>query len=143
VTVTLPIQPFAGMALALVRLERDHQGRRYVIVEHPHGGQLRLPLDWTERAAPASPPQVNGRDVRLSIRGLRALAAAVGIARSRKLDLSEVGAAPSSQAEEASTPSARATGRVVRAVGRGAARPARRVGVSPAKDPSAKRGGPR
>ncbi|MDP2703406.1 MAG: hypothetical protein Q8P98_15190, partial [Candidatus Rokubacteria bacterium] len=88
-TVTLPVHPFHGMALAVMRLERDHQGRRYVIVEHPHGGQLRLPLDWTDRAAPAAPPQLNGRDVRLSLRGLRALAAAVGVARSRKLDLSE------------------------------------------------------
>ena len=86
-TVTLPVHPFHGMALAVMRMERDHQGRRYVIVEHPHGGQLRLPLDWTDRAAPAAPPQLNGRDVRLSIRGLRALAAAVGVARSRKLDL--------------------------------------------------------
>ena len=142
-TVTLPIHPFAGMTLALVRVERDHQGHRYVIVEHPHGGQLRLPLDWTDRAAPAAPPQLNGRDVRLSLRGLRALAAAVGVARSRKLDLSAVGPAPSSQAEEASPRSARSTGRVGRAVGRRAARPARGVGVSPAEDPSATRGGPR
>ena len=143
VTVTLPIHPFHGMALAVVRLERDHQGHRDVIVEHPHGGQLRLPLDWTDRAAPAVPPQVNGRDVRLSLRGLRALAAAVGVARARKRDVSEVGPAPSSQAEEASPRSARATGRVGRAVGRRAARPARGVGVSPAQDPAATRGGPR
>ena len=142
-TVTLPVHPFHGMALPVIRLERDQQGHRYVIVEHPHGGQLRLPLDWTDRAAPAAPPQVNGRDVRLSIRGLRALAAAVGVARSRKLDVSEVAPAPSSQAEEASPRSARATGRVGRAVGRRAARPARGVGVSPAQDPAATRGGPR
>ena len=49
-TVTLPVHPFHGMALAVMRLKRDHQGHRYVIVEHPHGGQLRLPLDWTDRA---------------------------------------------------------------------------------------------
>jgi hypothetical protein len=52
------------MTLALVRLARDHDGRRYATVEHPHGGQLRLPLDWTDRTAPVLPRQVKGWDVR-------------------------------------------------------------------------------
>jgi hypothetical protein len=75
---TLSVHPFYGMALAAVRNERDQQGRRYVMVEHPRGGHLRLPLGWTDRSAPTSPPTVNGQKVRVSLWGLRALAAAVG-----------------------------------------------------------------
>jgi hypothetical protein len=91
VTVTLPVHPFAGMALAVVRIERDQQGRRSVTVAHPRAGHLRLPLDWTDRSAPVSPPTVDGQAVRLSLRGLRALAAAVAVAQARKLDLPGVG----------------------------------------------------
>jgi hypothetical protein len=147
VTVTLPIHPFYGMTLAVVRMERDRQGRRYVTVEHPRGGNLRLPLDWTDRSAPTSPPTVNGQEVRVSLRGLRALAAAVAVARARKLDLSALAPAPSAQAEDARTSFDRSPGRVVRAVGHRAARPARSVGVPAAQDPAPRprrrRGGPR
>src|SRR5713101_10209307 len=44
------------MALAVMRLERDQQGHRYVIVEHPHGGQLRLPRTGRIERLPPRPP---------------------------------------------------------------------------------------
>jgi hypothetical protein len=70
----------------LVRIERwTRHDRRYAIVEHPDGGTLRLPLDWTDRAPPWVSPHVDGRPVRLSTGGMLRLTAAVGVALGRTL----------------------------------------------------------
>jgi len=135
------VHPLYGMPLAIVRMERDRQGRRYVTAEHPHGGNIRLPLEWTDRAAPTPLPEVEGHEVRVSVRGLLALAGAVEVALTRKLDSAEPAPAPWSQAEQATTPSDRSAGRMVGAVGDRTARPARGVGVAAAQGPVSERGG--
>jgi len=144
VTVTLPVHPFCGMALVVVRPERDQDGRRRsIVVEHPSdGGYLRLPWEWTDRSAPWSAPRVNGREVRVGVQALFALAAAVEVALHEKLDLAKTTPAPSLRAEQTDSRLDSPAGRVVGAVGDDAARSARGVGVPAAKDtPSARRRG--
>lgn len=143
VTVTMPVHPLSGIPLAIVRMERDQHGRRYVTVEDPRGGNLRLPVEWTDRSAPTLPPKVEGQEVRVSIGGLRALASAVAVALARKLDPTAPVPAPWSQAEQTTTPSKRSAGRMVGAVGDRTARPARGGGVAAAQGPASERGGPR
>jgi hypothetical protein len=137
VTVTMPIHPFCGITLAVVRHEQAQSGRRYVTAEHPtDGGNIRLPLDWTDRAAPLQPPRVKGRAVSISVAALRAVARAVEVALRKKLDPSMGPAAPSPQAEQPHRLLDRHARRVGRAVGHDPARPARGVGVPGAKDAS-------
>ena len=82
----MPVHPFVGMRLPLVRLEKDETGRRYLLLEHSTAGVIRLPVEWTDRAAPWVSPRAQGRDVRLDLRGLLKLAAACAVALGRKLD---------------------------------------------------------
>ena len=141
VTVTLPVHPFCGMALVVVRHERDQRGRRYVTAAHPtDGGNLRLPVEWTDRSAPRPAPRVNGQEVRIRVDGLLALAGAVDVARRRKLDLPTGTPAPSAQAGQPDSPlDLGASRRGVRSVGGDTARPARGVGVPGAKSPATPR----
>ena len=60
-----------------MRLLRSREGEGFVDVEHPDGGSFRVPLRWTDRAAPWVVPQVDGYDVRLSPDGLKQMALAV------------------------------------------------------------------
>jgi hypothetical protein len=70
----------------LVHVERwAGQGRRFAIVEHPGGGTLRLPLDWTDRGPPWVSPRVDGRPVRLAVGALLKLAGALDVALGRTL----------------------------------------------------------
>ena len=48
VTITLPIHPLVGRELTVERLKRQ-SGRQYVMVEHPDGSRVGIPLDWTDR----------------------------------------------------------------------------------------------
>lgn len=138
-TVTLPVHPFYGMTLAVVRHERDQRGRRYVTAEHPMAGHLRLPYEWTDRSAPRPVPTVNGQPVRIGVKGFLALARAVAVALRKKLDSPALPPAPSSQAEQTHRPlDLRASG-VVSAVGDDPARPARGMGVPYAKDAASPR----
>jgi hypothetical protein len=141
VTVTLPVHPFCGMALVLLRQERGQDGRRSIVAEHPSdGGHLRLPIEWTDRGRPWSAPRVKGQQVRVGVRALLALAAAVEAVQLEKLDLSRAAAAPSSQAEQTDSRLDSPAGRVVGSVGDDTARPARSMGVPAAKDsPSPRR----
>lgn len=140
-TVTLPVHPFRGMALVVVRYERDQRGRRYVTAAHPaDGGNLRLPVEWTDRAAPRPAPPVNGQEVRIRVDGLLMLAAAVDVARRRRLDLPTGTPAPSAQAGQPDSPLDRgAKRRVARSVVGDTARPARDMGVPGAKNPATPR----
>jgi hypothetical protein len=75
--VTMPIHPFKGMSLRVVREERDSRsGRRFVVVESPTAGDLRLPEEWTDQRPLPAPPLLDGHEVRLSARGLIQLAKA-------------------------------------------------------------------
>jgi hypothetical protein len=138
VTVTLPIHPFCGMALVVVRHERDQRGRRYITAEHAFdGGNIRLPFEWTDRSTPPPVPLVNGQEVRIRVAGLLALVGAVDVARREKLDLPAGSPAPSSQAGHTDSPlDLGVSRRVVRAVGGDTARPARGVGVPGAQNPA-------
>jgi hypothetical protein len=52
----MPIHPLNGVEVPVVRFERDYQhGRRYVVVERPGGGNLCLPVEWTDRGPPWVP----------------------------------------------------------------------------------------
>ncbi len=87
VTVVLPGHPLEGQRLAIVRHCRRGDGYRYVDAEHPSGGWIRLPLEWTDRAAHALVSGRNGRVAQLSFDGLLRLARAVDAgADCRKLD---------------------------------------------------------
>jgi len=88
----MPIHPLHGQRLRVLRTERDRHGRRYVTVEHPPGAWLRLPVLWTDLGAPPPPPQIGGREVRLSPTGLVRLAHAVRAILDEKLD--RAGSAP-------------------------------------------------
>ncbi len=140
-TVTLPVHPFCGMALVVVRHERDQQGRRYITAEHPSdGGNIRLPFEWTDRSAPRPAPRVNGQELRICVAGLLALTGAVDVARREKLDLPAGTPAPSAQAGQPDSPlDIGVSRRVVRSVGGDTARPARGVGVPGAKNPASPR----
>ena len=138
-TVTLPVHPFYGMTLAVVRHERDQRGRRYVTAEHPVAGHLRLPYEWTDRSAPRPAPTVNGQPVRIGVEGLLALARVVDVALRKKLDAAEPPPAPSFQAEQTHRPFDICASGVVSAVGDDPARPARGMGVPCAKDAAAPR----
>ena len=90
-TVTLPVHPLAGHALAVVRFVRTSDGRRYVDLQHPDGHVFRLPEDYTDRAAPAVAASLAGRGLRATVQNLLRVAAAVGVAKmseSVKLDKS-------------------------------------------------------
>jgi len=83
----MPIHPFRGAALQVVREERDRKtGRRYVVVEHPRTGHLRLPEEWTDRSPQGPPPVLAGQPVRLSARGLIRLADAIEVVVGKELD---------------------------------------------------------
>ena len=140
-TVTMPVHPFCGMALVVVRHERDQRGRRYVTADHPSdGGNLRLPVEWTNLSAPWQAPRVNGRELRIRVAGLLALAGAVDVARREKLDRPKGTTAPSAQAGQPDSPLDLGARRgVVRSVGDDTARPARGVGVPGAKNPATPR----
>jgi hypothetical protein len=84
VTITLPAHPLRDRSLPLVRLVRAQEGDGYADVEHPDGGPFHVPLGWTDRAAPTSVPQSEGREVRLSAAGLLQMAAAVRAALAAK-----------------------------------------------------------
>lgn len=84
VTITLPIHPLIGRELAVERLKRQG-GRQYVMVEHPDGSRVGVPLDWTDRW-----PSARGESAaRLDAQGLKQAGAAVADWRGRlceKLD---------------------------------------------------------
>jgi hypothetical protein len=79
VIITLPIHPLVGRSLPFLREVRDREGRRSVVVEHPAGWALRVPVSWTDRSVSPTPPTVDGQVVRASSVGLRQLAGEVAI----------------------------------------------------------------
>jgi hypothetical protein len=87
VTVTRPIHPFCGLRLPVVHAERDQSGRRFVLVQHPRDGFLRLPVEWTDRAATVVPARIAGRDLQVDVRGLLRLAQACSAWASKSLDI--------------------------------------------------------
>ena len=88
-TITLPAHPLRDRPLPLVRLLRSREGEGFADVEHPDGGSFRVPLSWTDRAAPWVVPQVDGHDVRLSPDGLKQMALAVRAALAAVHDVTD------------------------------------------------------
>jgi hypothetical protein len=122
----------------LVRLLRARDGEGHADVEHPDGGSLRVPLDWTDRSVPSVVPRFHDGDVRLSVAGLQQLAAAVRAALDGEQDDVATSAAPSPRP---STPrSAIKTATSMAEPGaRHAERAGRRLGVAGAQDPARSR----
>jgi hypothetical protein len=86
VTITMRIHPEQGMALAVVFFRRNHDtGRRFVVVAHPRGGQLWVPVDWTDRGTAQPVPRVGEQEVVADAAALRRLARAVEDCK-KKLD---------------------------------------------------------
>jgi hypothetical protein len=139
ITITLPGHPLRGRPLPLVRLLRARHSEGHADVEHPDGGSLRIPIEWTDRSVPSVVPQLHGRDVCLSVTGLQQLAAAVRAALGGEHDDVATSAAPSPRP---STPrSAIKTATSVAEPGaRHAERTGRRLGVAGAQDPARSRG---
>jgi hypothetical protein len=102
VTVTLAVHPFKGMTLRVVREERDRRsGRRFVVVETPTAGDLRLPEEWTDRVPQTAPPVRAGHEARLSARGLLQIARASETILARRLESSASKSTLDGQAERA------------------------------------------
>jgi hypothetical protein len=57
-----------------------------VVVEHPRGWALQLPVEWTDRAFAWAPDCIRGREVKFTVRSLLALAGAVEAGLSGDLD---------------------------------------------------------
>ena len=83
----MPVHPLLGQRLPAIRSVRGRDGRRYIEAEHPRGWHIRLPIEWTDRAASPGPTSCQGEEVRLSFRGLLALAGAVDVALGRVFNL--------------------------------------------------------
>jgi hypothetical protein len=145
VTITMPVHPLLGIELELVRTCRDHLARRdMLIAEVPGGRRLVLPVEWTDRGAPWVTPTVDGREVRLSARGLLALACAVDAAcrdgAGASAPASSVLAEAPQPSEDPHVSSRKRTPDVDGTDARDAARSAGRVGKPDAQDAPAKRG---
>jgi hypothetical protein len=133
------------MALPVVRYVRGQDGREQVDAEHPRGWTIRLPVEWTDRAAPASPPCLNGQEVRLAARGLLELGRAIRVAMDALDPGVTVPNTPAAGTAEAGqkgdpndgSPEGRAgrESRMGSTVNDSATRGARRVGYARAQDP--------
>jgi hypothetical protein len=143
--VTLPSHPFRGRRFAVVRLLVLVDGRRAVEVDGPDGRLLRLPEAWTDRGAPWTVPQIEGREVRLCARGLLELAHAVAAALDPPPVPSQIRARatrkPPSGPVDVPVRERRTQPTVLgRAADRGAARSARRVGHARSQGASGRSG---
>jgi hypothetical protein len=78
------VHPLRGTPLAVLRTVRSQEGQQYVDVEHPKGGLIRVPLEWTDRRTPVAMVVVAGQQGRLNAPALLKLAEAVeeGLKRS-------------------------------------------------------------
>ena len=59
VTITLPIHPYAGIPLRVLRRLRGSvhaQSPAYVVLEDPQGRALQVPVEWTDCGVPAPLP---------------------------------------------------------------------------------------
>lgn len=79
------------MRLPFARLDRDQLGGRFIVVQYPRDGLLRLPVDWTDRGTPCIPPRAEGRELRVTVQLLLTLARACCAARLNGLDKSDGG----------------------------------------------------
>ena len=87
VTIIVPVHPFFNRQLVVVRNEREQKsGRRYVVVEHPAGGLLRLPIEWTDQSAPQFAQRINGRELQLDLKRLQKLHQMCAVALGDRLD---------------------------------------------------------
>ena len=141
----MPVHALKGLKLDLVRTQRDHLARRQTLIaEVPGGGRIVLPIEWTDRGPPWTTPTMDGTEVRLSARGLLALALAVDTALRQKLGHLSPSCSASMEAEHASRSADVTSNEHAGAVGgadaNDAARCARCVGKSAAQDASPKRG---
>jgi hypothetical protein len=143
----MPIHPLNGVEVPVVRFERDYQyGRRYVVVERPGGGNLCLPIEWTDRGPPWVPPQVDGRPVRLAAGGLLQIAKAIQSTPDRSLAISGTRSPDSTSGPEGKNGDATtsSSGRADEPGRRRPQRSARRVGdprLQASSGPKPRRGG--
>lgn len=107
----MPIHPLRGHRLELIRLRREHDSPRQMVIARVVGASnIEVPIHWTDRGAPWVTPIVRGKEVKLSARGLLALARAVAAALEQELDLASWPSPTSSQADTAERGSASSRG---------------------------------
>jgi len=90
VVITMPTHPFFGQTLVIARLERSSHNKRYILVEHPKGGFLRLPIEWTDRSSSKVPPKFKNRILKAGIRELLKLSHACDAALKEDLDFASL-----------------------------------------------------
>jgi len=137
ITITFPIHPLLGAKLVLLGVGRwIGRGRRFADVEHPAGGRLRVPLDWTDRGRPWTSPHVNGRPVRLAVGGLLEIAGALDVALGRALagNAARAEGLDEEPAGAGADGAKNARGELGEPAGRGSTRRPSRVGVARAED---------
>ncbi len=76
----MPIHPFFGISLPIARIERVQGVLRYIVVEHPQDGLLRLPIEWTDQSIMPIPPKVQEVELKASAHELLKLSRACSAA---------------------------------------------------------------
>ncbi len=74
VLVTMPVHPYCGHELAVVRTERGTRGKIHILVEAPDKRLLRLPIDWTNRGTQVTPVNIGNKSLVVNVRDLLFLA---------------------------------------------------------------------
>jgi hypothetical protein len=142
----MPVHPLKGAKLVVVRVQCERLARsQRVIVEAPGegAGHFVLPIEWTDRGPPWATPVVDGKEVRLSARGLLALVQAVDAALRQEVGPFVTASSASPEAERASKTAHGPSGHDGGLGGSDAddtARSARRMGKPGAQDAARKRG---
>jgi len=73
----MPVHPYCGYELPVVRTERGTRGARgkiHILVEAPDKRLLRLPIDWTNRGTQVTPAHIDNKLPVVNVRGLLFLA---------------------------------------------------------------------
>ena len=87
VTVTMPTHPFFNQSLRISRIERGQRSKRFITVEHPKDGLLRLPIEWTDFSPLVVPSKVRNIELKAAVRELLKLALACAAATQENIDI--------------------------------------------------------
>ena len=74
---TYPIHPLRGLALRVLKVGSGRVGHRTIDVEHPKGGTLRIPEQWTDQALPVLPSSGEAKSTTEQLGVLARLVAAI------------------------------------------------------------------
>lgn len=66
----MAIHPLAGKRVAIVNTSKDRHGHRFVFVQGPFSGTLRIPIEWTDLVVVPRPLSQDGMELKLDLRAL-------------------------------------------------------------------------